>query len=69
MSERRFPETVAVRDRRSGRYLAHGANWTDDPSAALVVDGRAAADVVRRFACEPHALEVVAIADGCRAVA
>ena len=62
------PAVVAVRDRVTGRYLAPGPAWTDDAARALHLDADAAAVVVR-FACEPAALEVVAVEDACRAVA
>lgn len=63
------PAVVAVRDRATGRYLALGAAWTDDAAEALHLGPDAAATVVVRFACEPAALEVVAVEDACRAVA
>ena len=69
MSERPLPTVVALRDRASGRFLAVGPSWSDDPSEALLLDERAAADVVRRFACEPEGVEVVAPVDAGRAVA
>ena len=69
MSERPFPTVVALRDRASGRFLAAGPSWSEDPAEALLVDERAAADLVRRFVCEAGAVELVAPVDAGRAVA
>lgn len=70
MSERPFSVVVAVRDRASGRFLSAAAQWSDDLADALVLDAREAALWVRRFACEPQAVEVVPVpGDRRRAVA
>jgi hypothetical protein len=74
MSERPFRNAVALRDRASGRYLGAGTIWCDDADGALVLDELEAAAVVRRFACEPEALELVPAQElgaggSCRAVA
>ena len=69
MSERPITNAVAVRDRASGRYLAAGAWWTDDEQLAVIVDAEDAKAVVRRFACESGAIELVAAGDVRRAVA
>ena len=69
MSERPITTAVALRDRASGRFLAPGAWWTDDDQLAVIVDAEEAEAVVRRFACEPDAIELVAAGDVRRAVA
>jgi hypothetical protein len=52
--------TVTLRDRATNRYLASGAEWSADVARALVVDRAEAVELVRRFACEPSAIELVA---------
>lgn len=69
MSDRRFPTSVAIRDRASGRFLAVGAAWTSDEDGALVLGVEEAAEAVRRLACEAEALELVAAATDRLAVA
>ena len=73
MSERPFPQIVALRDRASGRYLGAGAAWCAHAGDALRLEEAEAIDVVRRFACEPHAIELVPVDRlddrACRAVA
>jgi hypothetical protein len=53
------PRPVTLRDRATNRYLASGAEWSPDATRALVVERAEAAELVRRFACEPWALELV----------
>ena len=70
MSERPITTaSVAVRERASGRFLATGAAWTDDERRALVIDEAEATALVRRFACERDAIELVALGERGRAVA
>ena len=69
MPDHPLPDAVALRDRASGRFLASGGVWTTDESEALRLDEREAADVLRRFACEPHALDLVRLEDSTLAVA
>ena len=69
MAEHPITTAVAMRDRATGRFLAAGAWWTDDEHLAVVVDAEEAQAVVRRFACEPGAIELVASGDVRRAVA
>jgi hypothetical protein len=74
MSDRPYRPVVALRDRASGRYLGQGAQWSADADGALLLDEVEAAGVVRRFACEPGALELVPTGEldderACRAVA
>jgi hypothetical protein len=51
---------VALRDRASGCFLADGATWSSRVERALVLDRDEARELVRRFACEPDAIELVA---------
>jgi len=53
------PRPVALRDRATNRYLASGAEWSPDVTRALVVEEAEALELVRRFACEPAAVELV----------
>jgi hypothetical protein len=53
------PRPVTLRDRATNRYLASGAEWSPDVRRALVVERDEAAELVRRFACEPSAVELV----------
>lgn len=70
MSEHPFSPAVALRDRASGRFLVVGAMFTGDAEDALLLDATEASDVLRRFACEPSAVEVVGADElACRAVA
>ena len=74
MSDRPYRPVVALRDRASGRYLGDGLQWSADAADALLLDRVEAASVVRRFACEPEALELVPAGEldddrACRAVA
>lgn len=62
MSERPSSAAVALRERSSGRYLATGATWSADVVDAIVLEELEAREVVRRFACEPEAVELVAAA-------
>lgn len=60
MSERPTTNVVALRDRASGRYLALGTRWSAEPADALLLDESEARAAVRRYACEPEAIELVA---------
>ena len=59
MSERPLDQVVALRDRGSGRYLVAGAGWSTDAASAVLLAELEAIEVVRRFSCEPHAIELV----------
>ena len=61
------PCPVALRDRATNRYLVSGAEWSPDVRLALVVEEAVAQELVRRFACEAEAVELVDAAE--RAVA
>jgi hypothetical protein len=53
------PRPVALHDRATNRYLVSGAEWSLDVTRALVVDEAEAVELLRRFACEPAAVELV----------
>ena len=61
------PRPVSLRDRATNRYLSEGAEWSLDVARALVVERDEALGLLRRFACEPEAVELVDAAE--RAVA
>jgi hypothetical protein len=61
------PCPVSLRDRATSRYLSPGAEWSLDAARAIVLERDDALALLRRFACEPEAIDLVDAAE--RAVA
>ena len=54
---------VALRDRATRHFLVAGAGWAAGEGHPLVLERDHAVELVRRFACEPDAVELVDVDD------